>query len=161
VRSLEGHGHWVNTMALSTDFVLRTGAHDVKRLTFDTPEKGSSSRLCPFSSSSSASCVRVILSAEVRSSEGVRSGAVRERSCGSTGATCVGLGRFHAVSVGAGGGQEAVGAVDWTPAVGVPSVLLAGRSVFGVGVGGQVDQAVGRSDRSVREIELDVWAVLH
>ncbi|RHZ47531.1 hypothetical protein Glove_578g34 [Diversispora epigaea] len=28
VRTLEGHGHWVNTMALSTDFVLRTGAID-------------------------------------------------------------------------------------------------------------------------------------
>lgn len=29
-RSLEGHGHWVNTMALNTDFVLRTGAHDLE-----------------------------------------------------------------------------------------------------------------------------------
>ncbi|CAI2169776.1 17931_t:CDS:10 [Funneliformis geosporum] len=28
IRTLEGHGHWVNTMALSTDFVLRTGAFD-------------------------------------------------------------------------------------------------------------------------------------
>ncbi|XP_075709120.1 notchless protein homolog 1 [Rhinoderma darwinii] len=25
-RTLQGHGHWVNTMALSTDYVLRTGA---------------------------------------------------------------------------------------------------------------------------------------
>ncbi|CAG8491779.1 7743_t:CDS:2 [Ambispora leptoticha] len=28
IRDLSGHGHWVNTMALSTDFVLRTGAID-------------------------------------------------------------------------------------------------------------------------------------
>jgi len=28
VRTLQGHGHWVNTLALSTDFVLRTGAFD-------------------------------------------------------------------------------------------------------------------------------------
>lgn len=28
VRSLRGHGHWVNTMSLSTDYALRTGAFD-------------------------------------------------------------------------------------------------------------------------------------
>jgi ribosome assembly protein 4 len=28
VRSLKGHGHWVNTMSLSTDYALRTGACD-------------------------------------------------------------------------------------------------------------------------------------
>ncbi|CEP09213.1 hypothetical protein [Parasitella parasitica] len=28
VKTLEGHGHWVNTLALSTDFVLRTGPFD-------------------------------------------------------------------------------------------------------------------------------------
>mmetsp|Transcript_4139 Transcript_4139/g.12451 ORF Transcript_4139/g.12451 Transcript_4139/m.12451 type:complete len:471 (+) Transcript_4139:149-1561(+) len=28
VRSLDGHGHWVNTMALSTDYALRCGAFD-------------------------------------------------------------------------------------------------------------------------------------
>lgn len=27
-RTLEGHGHWVNTMALSTDYVMRTGAFE-------------------------------------------------------------------------------------------------------------------------------------
>lgn len=27
-RTLQGHGHWVNTMALSTDYALRTGAYD-------------------------------------------------------------------------------------------------------------------------------------
>ncbi|CAO3635096.1 unnamed protein product [Cunninghamella echinulata] len=28
VKTLQGHGHWVNTLALSTDFVLRTGPFD-------------------------------------------------------------------------------------------------------------------------------------
>jgi WD40 repeat protein len=28
IRILTGHGHWVNTMALSTDYALRTGAFD-------------------------------------------------------------------------------------------------------------------------------------
>ena len=28
MRSLKGHGHWVNTLALSTECVLRTGAYD-------------------------------------------------------------------------------------------------------------------------------------
>ena len=27
-RTLQGHGHWVNTMTLSTDYVLRTAAYD-------------------------------------------------------------------------------------------------------------------------------------
>jgi hypothetical protein len=27
-RTLQGHGHWVNTMALSTGYTLRTGAYD-------------------------------------------------------------------------------------------------------------------------------------
>ena len=27
-RTLQGHGHWVNTMALNTDYVMRTGAFD-------------------------------------------------------------------------------------------------------------------------------------
>lgn len=27
-RTLHGHAHWVNTLALSTDYVLRTGAFE-------------------------------------------------------------------------------------------------------------------------------------
>jgi len=27
-RNLEGHAHWVNTLAMSTDYVLRTGPSD-------------------------------------------------------------------------------------------------------------------------------------
>ena len=29
-RTLEGHGHWVNTLALSSDYIVRTGAFDPK-----------------------------------------------------------------------------------------------------------------------------------
>lgn len=28
IRTLKGHGHWVNTLALSTEHALRTGAFD-------------------------------------------------------------------------------------------------------------------------------------
>ena len=31
VRTLAGHGHWVNTLALSTDYVMRVGAYDPAR----------------------------------------------------------------------------------------------------------------------------------
>lgn len=27
-RTLNGHGHWVNTLSLHTDYVLRTGAYE-------------------------------------------------------------------------------------------------------------------------------------
>lgn len=32
-RSLEGHGHWVNSLALNTDYVIRTGAFDPAKAT--------------------------------------------------------------------------------------------------------------------------------
>ena len=28
IRSLKGHGHWVNALALSSEYALRTGAYD-------------------------------------------------------------------------------------------------------------------------------------
>jgi ribosome assembly protein 4 len=39
VRTLEGHGHWVNHLALSTDFVLRTGPFDHTDPSFATREQ--------------------------------------------------------------------------------------------------------------------------
>lgn len=39
VRTLVGHGHRVNTLALSSDFVLRTGPFDHKRTRFSSPEE--------------------------------------------------------------------------------------------------------------------------
>lgn len=44
-RTLQGHSHWVNTLALNTDYVMRTGAFDpahaklVKDIVTDTPEE--------------------------------------------------------------------------------------------------------------------------
>lgn len=32
-RTLEGHGHWVNTLALNSDYIIRTGAFDPKDAT--------------------------------------------------------------------------------------------------------------------------------
>jgi len=37
-RTLQGHGHWVNTLALNTDYVLRTGASNPKDLMKARPE---------------------------------------------------------------------------------------------------------------------------
>jgi ribosome assembly protein 4 len=39
LQQLHGHGHWVNFLALSTDLVLRTGAFDHERRTFETAEE--------------------------------------------------------------------------------------------------------------------------
>ena len=39
LRSLKGHGHWVNTLAVSTDYVLRTGCFDEKDVKFESDEK--------------------------------------------------------------------------------------------------------------------------
>ncbi len=36
-RTLQGHAHWVNTLALSTDYVLRTGAFEPAE--FGRPQK--------------------------------------------------------------------------------------------------------------------------
>lgn len=37
VRTLEGHGHWVTTLSLNTDYVLRTGAFDRHGLVGEVP----------------------------------------------------------------------------------------------------------------------------
>eukprot|EP01125_Pyxidicula_operculata_P011577 TRINITY_DN3793_c0_g1_i1.p1 TRINITY_DN3793_c0_g1~~TRINITY_DN3793_c0_g1_i1.p1 ORF type:complete len:465 (+),score=81.33 TRINITY_DN3793_c0_g1_i1:61-1395(+) len=39
VRVLKGHGHWVNTLALNTDYVLRTGAYDHTNQDFEDVSK--------------------------------------------------------------------------------------------------------------------------
>uniref|UniRef100_A0A6B2L345 NLE domain-containing protein n=1 Tax=Arcella intermedia TaxID=1963864 RepID=A0A6B2L345_9EUKA len=39
VRVLKGHGHWVNTLALNTDYVLRTGAYDHTGIEETDPKK--------------------------------------------------------------------------------------------------------------------------
>jgi hypothetical protein len=37
VRTLEGHGHWVTTLSLNTDYALRTGAFDRHGCIGDVP----------------------------------------------------------------------------------------------------------------------------
>ncbi|KNA23871.1 hypothetical protein SOVF_021080 [Spinacia oleracea] len=39
IRELKGHGHWVNSLALSTEYVLRTGAFDHTGKQCSTPEE--------------------------------------------------------------------------------------------------------------------------
>lgn len=38
-QELKGHAHWVNTLALSTDYVLRTGCYDHTQKEFDEDSK--------------------------------------------------------------------------------------------------------------------------
>ncbi|CAM0142958.1 ribosome assembly [Umbelopsis sp. WA50703] len=45
VKTLQGHGHWVNTLALSTDFVLRTGPYDHTGKRYKTEEEGKAAAL--------------------------------------------------------------------------------------------------------------------
>lgn len=46
-RTLQGHAHWVNTMALSTDYVLRTGAFEPAEATIN-PQDVSGSCECSY-----------------------------------------------------------------------------------------------------------------
>jgi ribosome assembly protein 4 len=39
IRDLKGHGHWVNTMAVHTDFVLRNGAHEMGKVNGEIKKK--------------------------------------------------------------------------------------------------------------------------
>ena len=39
VRTLEGHAHWINTLALNTDYPLRTGAFDFQRPAPEDPQE--------------------------------------------------------------------------------------------------------------------------
>ncbi|KAF2293401.1 hypothetical protein GH714_001297 [Hevea brasiliensis] len=39
IRELKGHGNWVNSMSLSTDYVLRTGAFDHTGKVYSSPEE--------------------------------------------------------------------------------------------------------------------------
>ncbi len=43
-RNLDGHGHWVNTLALNSDYILRTGAFDPKDATLVKSESTLSSK---------------------------------------------------------------------------------------------------------------------
>ena len=37
-RTLQGHGHWVNTLALNTDYVMRTGYADPQNMMKVVPD---------------------------------------------------------------------------------------------------------------------------
>lgn len=39
-RTLQGHGHWVNVLALNTDYVMRTGAFDPAKATIVHDDNG-------------------------------------------------------------------------------------------------------------------------
>ncbi|KAK1261020.1 hypothetical protein QJS04_geneDACA013333 [Acorus gramineus] len=39
IRELKGHGHWVNSLALNTEYTLRTGAYDHTRKQYSSSEE--------------------------------------------------------------------------------------------------------------------------
>lgn len=47
-RTLAGHGHWVNSLALNTDYVLRTGAYDHTGVEYGTKEEAQKAALCRY-----------------------------------------------------------------------------------------------------------------
>lgn len=63
-RTLQGHAHWVNTLALNTDYVLRTGAYNPAKASIVYEEDTSSSEFwlpCPPKASRWTSCITVAL----------------------------------------------------------------------------------------------------
>jgi hypothetical protein len=44
-RTLQGHGHWVNVLALNTDYVMRTGAFDPAKATIVHEDLGTTTLL--------------------------------------------------------------------------------------------------------------------
>jgi ribosome assembly protein 4 len=48
IRTLEGHSHWVNTLALNTDYVLRTGAYDHTGKEYSDKKEGTALGLMRF-----------------------------------------------------------------------------------------------------------------
>lgn len=54
VRTFKGHGHWVNTLALSTEHVLRTGAFDEHGVAPDHPEEAKAQALARYQQATSS-----------------------------------------------------------------------------------------------------------
>lgn len=53
---MQGHGHWVNSLALSTEYVLRTGAFDHNCKQFSSPEEMKKVIACPLTFSVPRRC---------------------------------------------------------------------------------------------------------
>ncbi|KAL1921598.1 uncharacterized protein VTP21DRAFT_11314 [Calcarisporiella thermophila] len=60
VKTLSGHAHWVNTMALSTDFVLRTGAFDHTGTSYEVEEEAKEKALKRYQENKGKRCERLV-----------------------------------------------------------------------------------------------------
>ncbi|GAX77292.1 hypothetical protein CEUSTIGMA_g4738.t1 [Chlamydomonas eustigma] len=60
VRVFKGHGHWVNTLALSTEHVLRTGAHDHTGRAPSDPEEAKAQALQRYQAATSGLPERMV-----------------------------------------------------------------------------------------------------
>ncbi|KAI3422540.1 hypothetical protein GPALN_013044 [Globodera pallida] len=119
-RTLTGHGHWINTLSLSCDYVLRLG----------------------FFSAEAQSKGQPVLSPSDESSPQ----KVFESSRRPIGGTArVGVGRLHHVFVGA-GREEAANCAAYRPStVGQPGPIFAGHAHHRLRFFRQIDQTLGRT----------------
>lgn len=60
IRELKGHGHWVNTLALSTEYVLRTGPYDHTGKQFATAEETKLAALARYTAAKKDSPERLV-----------------------------------------------------------------------------------------------------
>eukprot|EP00250_Pteridium_aquilinum_P001867 c12073_g1_i1 orf=324-1751(-) len=60
IRELKGHGHWVNTLALSTEYVLRTGPFDYKSNHYNSAEEMKEAALARYKAAKKDSPERLV-----------------------------------------------------------------------------------------------------
>ncbi|XP_024372534.1 notchless protein homolog [Physcomitrium patens] len=60
IRELKGHGHWVNTLALSTEYVLRTGAFDHTGKQYNSAEQMKEAALVRYKAAKGESQERLV-----------------------------------------------------------------------------------------------------
>lgn len=60
IRELKGHGHWVNTLALSTEYVLRTGAYDYKPKKYSSADEMKEAALARYNTAKKDSAERLV-----------------------------------------------------------------------------------------------------
>jgi ribosome assembly protein 4 len=60
IRVLKGHGHWVNTLSLNTDYVLRTGSYDHTLKKYDDPMEAQKRALERYNAVKGEGCEKLV-----------------------------------------------------------------------------------------------------
>jgi hypothetical protein len=122
VRQLKGHGHWVNTLALSSEYAVRTGPYDHKAEKPGNDDEAKAKALERYKTATGGKNERLI--------SGKR--------------------RLHDVHVDPRNFEAAASADDWPRSAHQPRLVLTGRPVGGVREFRQGCEAVGWVHRDVR-----------